>query len=484
MRFSHKLSMIVVALLGVLFTFGGAFLVYHEFQNSLTTTIDHSTSQHYLEKYSLEADILARKSAGNRISDSYFESYGERFTRYMNFSEQQIGFYTSDESLYTTIPSFISEEYITLAIDSASEGTVIRKIGEQTFLLMASKVNEIDDVVYLLSVYDISSVYTQRLENMQFFWKLDFALLIVAVMASFFLSNVLTRSLKKLSIASATIAKGDYSKRVNVRTDDEIGALADSFNLMAEAIEEKMQMMQISMQQKDDFVLAFTHEVKTPMTTIIGYAGILRAKGCSPEVIERASTAIFSESKRLEVLSQKLLSLMGLSDTKLEMECQSLQSIFLKCEQSLQYMDAIEKMPTFSVEKKLLVETDTDLLVDLLRNLIINALSATQNKGRVWVRAIVKGPVCIIEVEDNGCGIAQEDLQHICEPFYMVDKARRRREGATGIGLSLCKRIVELHGSVLTFVSEVGKGTKVSFQLPVCSYVEMQQKESETKNEA
>ncbi len=228
----------------------------------------------------------------------------------------------------------------------------------------------------------------------------------------------------------------------------------------------QVEQLNLSVQQREDFVSAFTHEVKTPMTAIIGYSDILRFQEAKPELRQRAAQFIYREATRLETLSQKLLMLMGLSNEVAEMLPVPLDNIFRGAAHSVfpVLQESGVEVKATSAEG-IVVLADRDLLVDLLRNLLLNAIKAQPQDNTIWMRTKQKDGHVLVAVADSGRGIPADELARITEPFYMVDKSRARREGGSGVGLALCKQIAELHGSTLNFQSEVGKGTMVSFVL-------------------
>ena len=210
---------------------------------------------------------------------------------------------------------------------------------------------------------------------------------------------------------------------------------------------------------------AFTHELKTPMTGILGYADLLRTMQPDPEEQREAAGAIFHEAKRLEDLSGKLLKLLHLDEEALTLAPTSLDAAVAGAVRSaapaLRQNGGAEVCWT---PGGLWVVGDGDLLCDLLLNLFTNAAKAGPG-GRIEVRAAADGGTVTLAVQDHGCGIPADHLDRVTEPFYMVDKSRARRQGGSGLGLALCARIAEAHGARLQFESEPGRGTTVTLAL-------------------
>lgn len=179
-----------------------------------------------------------------------------------------------------------------------------------------------------------------------------------------------------------------------------------------------------------------------------------------------AAGFISRESNRLETLSQKLLLLMGLSDGTAELQPLPVDVLFRdatrsasphSCEQDVDIVAA----PTESIS----VLADLDLMVDLLRKLILNVINAQPIDRKVQLDWWIQDKLVVLFVQDRGKGTPEEKLARIFEPFYRMDKSHARRQGGSGVGLALCQRICELHGSTLELQNEVGKGTVASFVL-------------------
>lgn len=227
-----------------------------------------------------------------------------------------------------------------------------------------------------------------------------------------------------------------------------------------------------ALQQLNDrqarFVADLTHELKTPLTSMIGYADLLRGGELPPGNQRRAADAIYHESARLESLSQQLLSLQNLRQEALTLTVVPVAAAFDDVARSLPDCPVtLEK----TCPEDAAVRADRVLLADLLRNLVLNAAHASAPGSTVALRCLPAGDHWRLEVADTGCGIPPEALPHLTEPFYRVDKARARADGGSGVGLALCADIAAAFGTKLEFTSTVGQGTTVALTLPKEVYV-------------
>ena len=290
---------------------------------------------------------------------------------------------------------------------------------------------------------------------------LEAAVLAAASAVTALLARRLTRPLAVLTDAGAQIAAGDYARRTDLHTGDEIEALSRSFDKMADAVQEKIADLEADVQRREDFVGAFTHELKTPMTSIIGYADMLHTMQTDPDEQREAAAAIVHEGRRLEALSRKLLALLGLNEEGVELTAVPLPALWPRLHAACP--DVTLRTPAAAPT----VRGDADLLLDLLCNLVQNAAKASAPGAPVLVLCAQAGDAVTLTVADRGCGIPPELIPRVTEPFYMVDKSRARRQGGSGLGLALCQRIAAAHGSALRIESEPGRGTRVSVTLPV-----------------
>ncbi len=209
----------------------------------------------------------------------------------------------------------------------------------------------------------------------------------------------------------------------------------------------------------------FAHEMKTPMTSIIGYADLLRGQSLTPEEQVDAANYIFLEGKRLENLSLKLLDIF-VADRR-EIVLKSVPPAEMVRDLAEHLRPAYEKagivLQCDCEEGVCLLEPD--LTRTLLLNLLDNAKKALNGDGCIKITETMLPNGCRFIVADNGNGIPPEALQHLTEAFYRVDKSRSRAQGSVGLGLTLCKKIVKLHHGTLHFDSQPGIGTTVTVDL-------------------
>ena len=287
----------------------------------------------------------------------------------------------------------------------------------------------------------------------------------IGAAVSWLTSYLLTRPLGTLSRASRELARGNLSYRAPVRSHDEVGQLAADFNRMAGQLEQNVKRIQESMALQERFMADFSHEMKTPMTSIIGYADLLRSQVLTPDEQMDAANYIFSEGKRLEALGLKLLDMLSLDQSKLQLVPAHPADLVAGLLEHLKRLYAQKGIALQYRTEEGACFLEPDLFKTLLVNLMDNARKALDSGGNIYVWQEMLPDGCRVRVLDNGRGIPPEALAHLTEAFYRVDKSRSRAQGGAGLGLSLCNEIVQLHGGTMQFESRVGNGTVVTVEL-------------------
>ena len=443
MKIFTKLFFSILLILTVTLSAVHYIAVTDSFDSSLQTEITSALRQHRLVKYAVAADVqtasvlsqldedeleqivsLARKNFATEISLEKTE--GER----------------NDDVQYEVINS--GDQY-----HIHVESMLVTKKGSYM-------IGTRGDVTKL---YNESREMSVRYRNIYLVAEILGAVLAAVIAVS------VTRPIRKLTRASKEMAAGNYELKIPIKRKDEVGELAGSFNKMKDSIVDTMDQIELEAKRKEDFVGNFAHELKTPMTSIIGYADQIYSGDLSKEEMREASGYILNEGLRLESLSFKLMELITIEDNRFVLEDTSTYDFFEDVQQTI--MPAAEKKGVkiaFACEQ-VFIKVEYDLFKTMVMNLIDNAFKSGGDK--VDVKGITTSDGYQISITDNGRGIPEEELGRITEAFYMIDKARSRKEHGAGLGLALCERVARLHDTTLKFESEVGKGTTVSFVMKI-----------------
>ncbi|MDE6434141.1 MAG: HAMP domain-containing histidine kinase [Lachnospiraceae bacterium] len=354
-------------------------------------------------------------------------------------------------------------------IDETVSGYEIYKEKDRYMLRVASiaVIQFVDANYYIETISDINGIYEQRDSMITAYQIIIVILLFGTSMVSLMLSYLLTFRLHNLSKITRSFAKGDYEARANETGTDEIGMLAKDFNFMADSLDEKMKELTDHAKNQEAFTSAFAHELKTPLTAIIGYADMIRSMDLSTEEKIKAAGYVYSQGKRLEALSFKLMELFVLQKNKFEFHSIDaeylLENVFDLAEVAVLEKDMVLKREVESGK----IYGEKDLLISLFANLTDNARKASTAGNTIWIKGKkVEGGYQVV-IADEGKGMPKEELAHITQAFYMIDKSRSRKEGGAGLGMTLCSEIVVLHHADWQIDSEEGKGTTVTVTLPL-----------------
>lgn len=482
---SFKLKVVIANMVLMAFSLGivGYLLIHNSYQVSFEVQLESGMKEHQMLVSAVQSavvDLLVKDSfdsmkqlgsVGADIADN-MQGTG---TRFLMLDESRVCIYSNAEGL-------VYDETLLNYLEKGTRNYVIEEQEDGVYLTIASLIQARDSYLYLINQRDISNVYQENEKQIRFYQLVMLLALFVCSIVIYLISRWLTRPIERLNQTAAEITEGNYSVRTQIQSDDEIGELAGRFNQMAGAIEEHVGELENQARQQEDFVASFTHEIKTPMTAIIGYSDMIRSKELSEEQRMMTANYIFREGKRLEGMSMKLFDLIALNRTQITKQDIYTNVLGNELWETMQPMlTADAEYLKVQMEPAVLLG-DWDLLKTVLMNLVDNARKASKKDSVIcvegnWCRSpetcCGKGKAeneqmmwYEIRVQDFGCGIPKEELDKICEAFYMVDKSRARKQGGAGLGLSITSRIVEAHGGTLRIESELGRGTTMIVQLP------------------
>lgn len=340
---------------------------------------------------------------------------------------------------------------------------VIFESRDRHFIVENSRITENNRLIgYLQVSYDMRSEYRFIKLLFVFMAFADLLGVAFAILTGFLLSRRALRPIDNLTNTARKISVGDLSQRVEVGpADDELSRLAVTFNEMIERL-------QASFEKQSRFVSDASHELRTPIAVIKGYADLIDqwAKD-DPQVLEESVAAIRKEANGMTTLVEQLLFLARGDGEKLKPQKENFPASGLLHEiVEESRLVAPNRCFEEAVSENLQVYADRKLLKQALRALVDNAVKYTPEKGTIQMAASGDGAGVKINVTDTGIGIPENELQKIFNRFYRVDEDRSREKGGSGLGLSIVKWIVDAHGGTIMLESEMGKGTSASIYLP------------------
>ena len=466
MKFWEKIFLYSLILFFLLFSGGGIILIEKIHSESLDTAIKsimykylNVESVMYLNSdYLMDIDVNSESNMKNWV-DIIINGYSVN-----NVEQYNTELYSMENK---KISSDLKEKVTgkrteILNAKENEKSFIIRTINNRKYAFVSSIVSLENKDFKLIISKDIQYVYTERSNNYKFFMIIDLIMLIILSAGMYIISKKLTNPLVKLSNISKDIAKGKYNIRAEENNkNDEIGVLEHNFNLMIDVIENNIEELKYLNESKQRFIDSLNHEIKTPITSIIGYSELLLKSNVSEEIKIKSLKYINSEAKRLETLNSTLLKL-----TLMREENRKLGKVELKEAINNVKNILIYKMERKNIKLNIKIENidlvqDKELLEVLLTNIIDNSIKASNVGSWIDVEGYYGNNEYILKIKDKGIGIPQEDLDKVLEPFYMVDKARTRKNNGIGLGLSICSEICNMYNISLDIKSKLNVGTEV-----------------------
>lgn len=424
--------------------------------NLIQSTVEYELLQLINEKTTDIEDNLDR--IGNHVQ-SNVQVTGSCF--YIRYDEKY--YYSSDDKSGLIKKTLFDDLLV------GNKNYITCKEDSQYYIYVASSNNINSKILNVISKYDVTDAYRQIDEQVYYFRILLIIILAIASVVLFIVCKYLTSPLEKVNKVTDEIIGGHYDTQIEVSTHDEIGLLADKFNIMSISVAKHIDELNEMVRKREQFVADFTHEVKTPMTTIIGYADTLRSMELNREDEIMALNYIFAEGKRLENMSSKLFELIYLNKQDIEMSKCSTVDLQKSVEMTIRPMLTKKNITLKSNLNEAFIYGNKDLLVSALVNILDNARKASDDNSTIdFSGRIIEDDEYSYEivVRDYGMGMTTEDADKICDEFYMVDKSRSRQEGGAGIGMSLVAVILKKHNAKLQINSGLGDGTTMKILMP------------------
>lgn len=463
MNFFSKLYFSMLVLITLALSVTEYFIVALSLDSAIATQVDTALANHQMVKYAIQSEMFAVSSNQARSNGSLNHSKLKSIT--LAASESM----DVPIALYEYPSGVLINNTIKLTLPEFDPGDnqiqyLTKVTADDRKLMMSASILKQNDKTYLLVTQSDMTPEFNNVEEMARNCAWVFlGVTATGIVFALVFSGFITKPIKELTTVGAGFSQGDYSGRVKVRSKDEIGKLAVVYNQMADSIQEKINDLELAVKQREDFTAAFAHELKTPMTSIIGYADTLYQKDLSENEARAAAGFIVNEGMRLESLSFKLLELMTLRKNDFMLEEIQMSDFLKDIEDTIRPAAAKKGIKTFFDYEPGYVRMEIDLFKTLVLNLIDNAMKS--GTSDVAVLGQSKDGEYMIAIVDHGRGIPKEELRRVTEAFYMVDKARSRKEHGAGLGLALCERIAQIHNTRLDIRSHEGVGTAIRIKL-------------------
>ena len=462
MKFRLKITICMLWLLALAFGIGGSLLITLSFEGNFNRELQAALSSYKMVLNTLH--MADENESGPVPNHSNLSSALELLnTQGGGWSAIRLG--DGESVLFEDNHIGAELDFNLPENENSADISVIKDLNGKRHIRISAGLSTSGGKLRFDQCYDISDIYTQRDQQLIIYRRVFLAVVFISAILCWVLAYWLTKPLSELSKASKKFASGELSYRAKIKSEDEVGALTRDFNTMAQTLQNNISTIQEASARQEAFMGNFAHEMKNPMTSIIGYAELIRAQMLSESEQMDAANYIFSEGKRLESLSLKLLDMLVLKKNEIELQPAKPSQIVGSMVQHLErvYLEKGIVLRCRCEDGWCMLESD--LVKSLLVNLLDNARKSMDKGGNIYVMSRMTEEGCMIKILDTGRGIPPQELHKITEAFYRVDKSRSRAQGGVGLGLALCNEIVRLHRGDMKFESRVGNGTCVTVEL-------------------
>lgn len=463
MKFLYKILLWTIIITAAAFGLSGYFFVNHVFETALEREIKQTLDDSYILQFAFETAALNVPTKYDVLQDIAVQQIGANLENSAQGASRLLRLSNEDKKTLYASNDFLDDAALLQQMKEGTRSWQVVQRGERYYIHTGIMVKALDRNLYLEVQKDITEVFEERVTGFSVYRRMTLAMLAICAVIMFFICTWLTKPIRILTRATRKMAEGDYGYRARHISNDELGQLTKDFNSMANVLEDTIDELQEGVRSREDFIAAFAHELKTPLTSIIGYADLLRSRKLDEEKHFLCSNYIYTEGKRLESMSFRLLDMIVTKREKIELQPVSVQILF----QYLQDMFAenVEQRLEINFEPGTIC-VEVNLLKSVLLNLVDNACKASPEGAVVEITGKQQEKGYLFRVKDYGVGIPEEELRKVTEAFYMVDKSRSRSKNGAGLGLALCVEILQLHHSGLEIESRVGEGTTISFMIP------------------
>lgn len=445
----------------LIFLYGGvAFFLTMSLKSSIQNIKDRAIGEHYFIVSAFYNDYISIQSRKSEEQDRIAESLFDSYSAYYQKQPVSLAVYQQNMPLKSTLPD-IEISFDEKAVPDQRK-VYFQSDEDKEYLLVTGEVPEPFDDYLVVYCYDLTREMNRWSRIARELFRASFVLSLLLGVILYVVLYCIFKPLTQIADAAEKVAGGDYDNKISIRGKGEIGRVADSFNHMVEEIKASVNELSETAKQKQEFIDNFAHELRTPLTSIYGYAEYLQKAKLTEEDTYESTQFIMSESQRLQRLGDRLLQLALYREQELRLTQVSLPDLFHSLEVYFKIKLAKKNIALKIQTAQCCVRGDETLLECLFSNIIENAMKACDRDGEIAIKALQgENESVVVTIADNGKGIPDDAIQHITEAFYRADKSRSKAEGGAGIGLALCKQIVDRHHGLLEFHSG-GRGTTVT----------------------
>lgn len=462
MKLKNKLFINFGILFFITLNISGCFLIKSTFNTSIQKAIDESFREY--------AVIYSNIKSGENLNNLFLtteEIISIKSDNYLSIIQNpsiNLEFRTKNNKIiYSSNSNNFNLPNKLFSFDNDKANYIILNFNKTNNLIISKPISFNNQNFSFTYINNIDSLYNTQNNNIIILFELNFLFILIFLLIIYLISSDITKPLSILSNNIDEIIKGNFNKKLSYSSDiKELNTISTNFNLMSEEIKNKIALLSKENLSKQRFINNLTHEIKTPLTSIIGYSSLIINKKIKDiDLIHKSFETIYNDGKRIESLTTNLIKLITLDKSNLDIEDVHVLSVLEDIGNTVK-IKLIEHNIDFSIHGfDFIIKTDKYLLTTLLSNFIDNSIKAISNHNTLEKKIIIVLNKNSLVIKDSGIGIPKEDLDKIFEPFYMINKSRVHSIGGFGLGLAICSKIIEILNIKFYISSIPNKGTTI-----------------------
>ena len=309
MKISLKLLLSTMVVMALALGLSGFFFVNYVFETSLDREVGQAGDESSILGFAFETAALNVPAKYSVLPDRTVEEIAQNLERGGRSANRLIRIADEQKMVLHISDGFTADEQLLQQTEPDTKSYRIIQVEDSYYVHTCAAVNALDRILYLETMKDVSDVFTERAMGFSLYRRVTLAILLIGTVIMHLIASLLTKPIRLLTKATRRMSEGDYTYRARQISHDELGQLTDDFNDMANALEENIEKLEDEIEAKEEFMGAFAHELKTPLTAIIGYADMLRSHKMDEEKSFLSANYIYTEGKRLEAMSLRLLDI-------------------------------------------------------------------------------------------------------------------------------------------------------------------------------
>ncbi|MEG0295083.1 MAG: HAMP domain-containing sensor histidine kinase [Clostridium sp.] len=465
MKLKNKLFLNFGTLVFVTLNIFGSILIQSNFHDSLEHLINTSLGEYSVIYNNIKTGedlnnlFLTNKDIIQIKSEYYLKNINNPDISF-EFRDLNMNPLYSTEDIFFDVPP----ELFTFVTEDSNYMIVTKDIDH--FLIINNVISINKEDFYFTYVSDFNYLFESKLNNYLSLFKLNILVGIILLIIIYLIAVDITKPISLLIGNIDDIINGNFIKKLDYTSNiEELNSISTNFNLMNDEIQNKISLLKEQNDSKQRFIDNLTHEIRTPLTSIIGYSRLMIDKNVQDvALLHKSFEQVNKEGNRILSLTSNLVKLITLDKISLNITSIRLIDLLNSIKNTFDIRMKDSNIEFIIEGSDIEIKTDIDLFTILIFNFIDNAIKAINSIELTDSKKVIliKLNKNTLEVIDNGVGISKEDLNKILEPFYMVDKSRTRSLNGFGLGLCICQEIIKILNMEFDIESTLGHGTKVS----------------------